>query len=350
MLFFLIFCRINFVGKINTIFMRVKTALLCIFSLLSIVVCFCLTPVEAASVAYGRIYPGGFPVALELNLDGAVIDEVGFVRTLAGNATLSNKLHRGDMITEIDGVKVRNCDDVVSKVSEGDGKEMEITLLRNGKEASVTVSPYIEGDSGKYKLGIYIRDSIFGVGTVTYIKENGCFAALGHQIVDSVAGEAPIVGGMVYDCEVLGVIKGKRNEPGELKAALKGEPIGEVFTCAVNGIYGRFYNFKPASDPITMGNRSLVTPGKAFILTSIMGKIDAYEAEIIRAIGQSEALAKGIFIRITDKRLLGYTGGIVQGMSGSPLFMGGKLIGAVTHVLINDPTKGYAIYIDWMQF
>ncbi len=334
--------------------MRIRSGLLCIFAVLGLIVCICLAPVRTVavncSVEYGRIYPGGFAIALELKTDGVVIDDVGFVGTSAGNATLRNKLRRGDMIIEIDGEKVRNCDDVVSRVSEGDGDEMNITLLRNGKEASVSVSPYIEGDSGKYKLGIYIRDSIFGVGTVTYVKENGCFVALGHKILDSVAGEVPIAGGMVYECEVLGVVKGKRNEPGELKATLKGEPIGEVYNCASCGIFGRFFSFKPTTDPVTLGSKNEVIPGKAFVFTSLLGEADAFEAEIIRAIGQSEAHPKSMLIRITDKRLLDHTGGIVQGMSGSPLFMGGKLVGAVTHVLINDPTKGYAIYIDWMQF
>lgn len=330
--------------------MKIKSALLGIFAVLSLVVCLCIAPTEATAVSIGRVYPGGFPIAMELDLDGAVIDEVGFVSTAAGNATLSNKLRRGDMITEIDGIKVNGCDDVVEKVSQGNGEQLSLSILRDGKELSVAVSPYIEGDTGKYKLGIYIRDSIFGVGTVTFIKENGFFAALGHRILDATAGEVPIVGGKVYDCEVLGVVKGKRNEPGELKAAIKGDPIGEVFTNTESGVYGRFFRFTPSTDPVTLGARSEVIPGKAFVFTSVDGKSDAYEAEIVRAIGQSEALPKGMFIRITDKRLLEITGGIVQGMSGSPLLMNGKLVGAVTHVLINDPTKGYAIYIDWMQF
>lgn len=324
-------------------------ALISIVAIMAVVIVGCLSPIDASASMLGRIYPGGYPIALELEIDGAVIDEVGFVRTAAGNATLSNKLKRGDTITEIDGDKVGCCGDIVERIEGGDGGELNLTLLRGGKEVTVAVTPYIEADSGLYKLGVLIRDTISGVGTVTYVKENGFFAALGHQITDSVAGNIPISGGKVYGCEVLGVTKGKRNAPGEIKAAMSGEPIGEVFSNTNVGLYGKFYDFKPACDPVPIGKRSEIVPGKAYVLTAPDGNVSAFEADIIRAVGQSEALPKGILIRITDKRLLEQTGGIIQGMSGSPLLMNGKLVGAITHVLKIDPTKGYAIYIDWMQ-
>ena len=308
-------------------------------------------PQVASAAALGKaVYPGGFPVAMVLNIDGAVIDEVGFVQTAAGNASLGNKLRRGDAITEIDGSKVSNCDDIVDIVEGGEGAEIVLTLIRDGKEVKVAVTPYIESDSGLYKLGVYIRDTISGVGTVTYIKDNGYFGALGHKIVDSVAGgDVPISGGEIYDCEIIGVTKGKRNVPGEIRATMKGDPIGEVFANTDFGVFGRFYDFLPQSDNVPFGSRSDVVPGKAYVITSVGNGAVVYEIDIIKASGQAEPSTKSMIIRITDKRLLEITGGIVQGMSGSPVLQNGKIVGAVTHVLINDPTKGYAIYTDWMQ-
>lgn len=305
--------------------------------------------VSTVNAAISHTYiSGGFQIAMVLDIDGAVIDEVGFVKTAAGDASLGNKLRRGDTITKIDGNKVSGCDEIIKEVEEGDGSEIVLTLIRGGKETEIAVTPYIESDSGLYKLGVYIRDTISGVGTVTYIKENGFFAALGHKIVDSVGGDVPISGGKVYDCDILGVTKGKRNEPGELRAAIKGDPIGEIFSNTEFGVFGKFSSI-PQGEPVSLGAQGDVMPGKAYIITSLGEGVGVYEVDIIRAIGQSEAASKGILIRVTDKRLLEASGGIVQGMSGSPLLQGGKLVGAITHVLINDPAKGYAIYIEWME-
>ncbi|MCH5164188.1 MAG: SpoIVB peptidase [Clostridiales bacterium] len=329
---------------------RLATRYIFLVLIVCAVALMCITPATNASALSKSVYPGGFPVAMILSIDGAVIDEVGFVKTAAGNATLSNKLRRGDTITEIDGSKVSNCDEIVDIIEGGEGAEITLTLIRGGKEVKIAVTPYIESDSGLYKLGVYIRDTISGVGTVTYIKENGFFGALGHKIVDSVAGcDIPISGGEIYGCDIIGVTKGKRNAPGEIRATLKGDAIGEVFSNTDFGVFGRFFNYTPTEDPAELGTKNEVMPGKAYILTSVGNGTNVYEVDIIRALGQSEASPKGILIRITDKRLLDISGGIVQGMSGSPLLLGGKIVGAVTHVLVNDPTKGYAIYIDWMQ-
>lgn len=309
-----------------------------------------VAPVRSAVAEPLRtLYPGGFPIGIVLDIKGAVIDEVTFVRTAAGNASLGNKLKRGDAIVGVDGKDVSGCDEIVDLVEGGNGAEMTLTLLRGGKRLDIAVTPYIESDSGLYKLGVNIRDTICGVGTVTYVRENGSFGALGHKIVDSVAGDVPISGGEVYDCEVEGVTPSKRNDPGEIRAMIVGDSIGRIEDNTEYGVFGRFYGFSPRLDPVPQGDRSEVMPGKAYILTSVGDQTTAYEIDVIRAISQSSANVKGMLIRITDKRLLEKSGGIVQGMSGSPILMGGKLIGAITHVLIGDPTKGYAVYIDWMR-
>lgn len=296
------------------------------------------------------VYPGGFPIAMVLDIDGAVIDDVGVVKTAVGDASLGNKLKKGDTITEIDGHKITCSQDVVAIVEGGNGDEIILTLLRGGKEKDVTVVPYIESDSGTFRLGVYLRDTVSGVGTVTYVKENGRFCALGHSIEDSVGGEVPIRGGKVFGCEVVGVEKGKRNEAGELKAEVSGqEAIGEVYSNGKTGVFGKFYDFKPNGDMLRLGNRNDVLPGKAYVISTVNDSTEAYEIDVIRALPQAESMPKGLFIRVTDKRLLGICGGIVQGMSGSPIIINGKIVGAVTHVLLNDATKGYGIYVDWMQ-
>lgn len=297
-----------------------------------------------------RVYAGGFPIAMVFDIDGAVIDEVGVVKTAAGDATLANKLRRGDTITKIDGVKVAGCDEVVSTVEGGDGDEITLTLIRDGKETTANVTPYIDSDSGLFKLGIYIRDTISGVGTVTYVRENGYFGALGHQIVDGVAGSAvPLLGGKVYNCDIVGITKGKRNEAGELRATIKGEPIGEIYSNLEAGVFGRFFDFVPQTELLSLGARSSALPGKAYIITTVGDGPVTYEVDIIRALSQNEPTPKGLLLRVTDRRLLAASGGIVQGMSGSPIIQNGKIVGAVTHVLVADPTKGYGIYTDWMQ-
>ena len=305
---------------------------------------------EAVSVsAIGKLaYPGGFQIAMILDVDGVVIDDVGVVKTSAGSASLANKLKRGDIIIAFDGKRVGDSAEIVSAISQGTGDKIALTLLRNGKEIDVSVTPYIEHDSGLFRLGIYLRDTVSGIGTVTYVKENGYFAALGHSIEDSVAGVVPISGGKAYSCEISGIVKGKKGEAGEIRANVK-EQIGEIYCNSSVGVVGRFYDYKPTEELITIGSRSDVIPGKAYLVSEISGESIYYEIDIIRALPQGEPAAKGIFIRITDRRLLEKSGGIVQGMSGSPIILNGKIVGAVTHVLINDPTKGYGIYIDWMQ-
>ncbi len=330
---------------IYTIFMKKRIMFLCLFTVLLVS---SSLRAEPAMANIKSVNVGGFPIAMELSIDGAVVDEVGFVKTAAGNATLANKLQKGDTITAIDGEKVSGCDDVIDAVEGGDGAELELTLIRSGKEATVSVVPYIETDSGAYKLGVYIRDTISGIGTVTYVKENGYFGALGHKITDSVAGDVPISGGEVYECEILGIDASKRNAPGEIRAAQKGDPIGEIYDMSDFGIFGKLFAYSVRSDPVSVGTQDDVTPGKAYIMTTLDG-LGVYEVEIIKAYRQSEAAPKGMFLRVTDKRLLGIAGGIVQGMSGSPILQKGKLIGAVTHVLVNDPAKGFAIYADWMM-
>ena len=308
---------------------------------------FSLGNVYAASDYLFGVRQGGFPIAFSLDADGVIIDEVGFVQTEAGYASFANKLRRGDFIVAIDGEKIKDSAQIKEYLKNTDGKEVDLEFLRKGEKNVVTISPYIDL-SGSYDFGLMLRDNISGAGMVTFVRNNGFFAALGHKVVDSVAGDVPIESGKVYGCEIGGIVKSRRGSPGELQAYVKGGNIGEVFANTEFGLYGRM-NVATLSGDMQIASVDEVTPGKAFLCTTVSDSPKMYEIEIIKASKQADISEKGLVLRIVDQRLLALTGGIVQGMSGSPILQNGKIVGAVTHVFTADPTKGYGIYAQWMR-
>lgn len=294
---------------------------------------------------------GGFPVAMALFTDGVIIEDTAPVETPFGRVKPAIHLKRGDFITELDGIKVKCGEDIENIISSKGSKAMLIKVLRSGEEKTFEICPAKEEFSNKYRLGLVIRDYLLGVGMVSYINEDGSFAALGHPITDSVAGKVPIRSGKVFSCQQIGVTKGERGVPGELRVKLDAgkRPIGEIYKCCDSGVYGKLYNI-PKTKNYPIANRKNVKAGEAYIYTDMDGgKPEFYKIEIIRAVSQNDYADKGIIFRVTDSRLLSLTGGIVQGMSGSPIVQNNRIIGAVTHVFINDPTKGYGIYMDFMH-
>ena len=196
-----------------------------------------------------------------------------------------------------------------------------------------------------------VLTNVSGIGTVTFIRENGSFGALGHPIADAYGYSDIYTKGTVYDCIIYGYNRAEKDEPGELLGRITSNtPIGTFDTNTVSGITGQFFNVPTSASKIAVGSKDEVKPGKAYIATTIDGtKPETYEIEIVKAENQNEEKEKSMVIRVTDKKLLETTGGILQGMSGSPIIQNGKLIGAVTHVLTADSTLGYGIYIDWMM-
>ena len=198
-----------------------------------------------------------------------------------------------------------------------------------------------------------MRDDVSGIGTLTYVnKQTNAFAALGHAITDN-DNDVDVAGGSVYNCKLLGIDKGEKNNPGQLRCMFlqSDEVKGEIYKNTKYGVYGRIDNLEGLVDPnltLKLGGRLSVKPGKAYIVSSVSGIREEYEIEIIKASYQAKANDKSLVFRVKDRRLLELTGGIVQGMSGSPIVQNGKLIGAVTHVFMADPTKGYGVYSDWM--
>ncbi len=297
-----------------------------------------------------EVYVGGNPIGISLDTASSiVISESVFGKE---NKTLASKLFKpGDIISKINDFEISTLEDIVNIVEASDNGELEIEYYRNNKSCKSKVIA-TKDESGDYKLGITVKDDVSGIGTLTYVNsKNGEFGALGHPICEN-AEYVKLVEGNIYDCKLLGIDKGEINNPGQLRGVfVEGQnKKGEITLNNKFGVYGKIEDYSIVDTNLTahLGGRLSVTPGKAKIVSSISGIREEYEIEIIRAYSQNTEKDKSFVFRVTDKRLLEITGGIVQGMSGSPILQNGKVIGAITHVFTADPTKGYGVYTDWM--
>ena len=269
---------------------------------------------------------------------------------------MKNKpIKSGDVLYKIDNNIIEDIDQIPELLEEADGERTILTLLRDDKEIEVEVIPELDVSTGVYKLGLWVRDDASGVGTLTFVNsKNNRFGALGHPITDYETGiEIPVQGGKIYKCNLIGITKGERGKPGELRCLfMQGNNYkGTIDTNCDYGVYGEAINLDGLIDnnlAVEVGSRMCVRPGKAKLISSVSGVREEYDIEIIKATYQPKSSDKSMVIRVTDSRLLALTGGIVQGMSGSPIIQDGKLVGAVTHVFLSDPTKGYGVYVDWM--
>lgn len=307
-------------------------------------------PIKKVSVKLASdddYYVGGVPIGLEINTDGAIV-------VSRQSKAVSEKLKDGDIITEINGVPVESLSSLSDAIQTGED-EVEVKFLRKNKEIKTLIKTYKDEASGRLKLGVMVKDNVAGVGTLTFVNaKNYEYGALGHPIVDA-NGEniVPVLSGEVYQCNLIGINKGKRNAPGELRCVFSSnaESKGDIKKNDKFGISGVLQSTEGLIDKnltAKLGGRLGVTMGNAKIVSSISGIREEYDIEIIKANYQKAADDKSLIFRVKDKRLIELTGGIVQGMSGSPIMQNGKIIGAVTHVFMNDPTKGYGVYVDWM--
>lgn len=286
-------------------------------------------------------YIGGAPIGLSISTDGVIVisDE--------GDSCLKE----GDIITKINGSKIDDVDDIEEALSSTN--EAEVTFFRKNKEVKALVK--VLKDDEKYRLGLVVKDNITGVGTLTFVnKDSGEYGALGHAVVDEAGGNVvPVKEGKVYSCNLIGINKGQKNNPGQLRCLFlqNDKNKGDIVSNGKFGINGTMKDVDGLVDKnltAKIGGRLSVMPGKATIISDISGIKEEYEIEIIKANYQKKANDKSLVFRVKDKRLLNLTGGIVQGMSGSPIMQNGKIVGAVTHVFLSDPTKGYGVYADWM--
>ena len=296
------------------------------------------------------VYLGGFPLGFTINCKGVVV--------VANSNRTAPEIKEGDVLTKIEGIEINSAEEIYQIINSQNfaGKVLNVTIVRGGEEIHTTICPIYDGFLKFYKLGLWIRDNAAGVGTVTYIrKDNLRFGALGHPVCDIDTGtELPVLNGNVYKCNIVGCKQGTKGNAGELKGLFlrNGSVYGTLDKNNKFGVYGTFskkYIENFSNNLIEVAGREEVKSGKAKIFCTVEGcEPKEYEIEIVKTYFQQTKDNKSMFIRVTDKELLAKTGGIVQGMSGSPIIQNGKLVGAVTHVFVSDPTKGYGVYADWM--
>lgn len=251
-----------------------------------------------------------------------------------------------DVILKYNQVEVNTLRELQEQMMKSKLNEVSITFLRNNKIHEKTIQPAQKAD-GSYSLGLYIKDRVLGVGTLTYVlKENSSFGSLGHNIKI----EGNIKNGFLKEAEVYDIVKAQNGVVGQKSAKITGEVIGEILKNTESGIHGTFKDLNSKDfKELYIGRKEDVKPGKASILTCINKKtVEEFDIEIIDVYKQNIKDIKSMKIKVTDPRLLDKTGGIIQGMSGSPIIQNNKIIGAVTHVIVNNPQEGYGIYIEWM--
>ena len=303
--------------------------------------------------AEGReLIPGGQLVGVAVKTDGLVYVGASDLGSSPSPARLSG-LKNGDVITKINGIPIDGVRSLTENVQPE--KENTIEVMRGDQTLSLRLTPKTDPRDGKAKIGAWVRESVAGLGTLTYIDpKTGEFAALGHSISDPDANiVVPITGGQLIDAKFTGVVRGEKGAPGELSGAFlnDGAVLGTIRENAQSGIKGTFTKADVGSyaysGPIEIAEKGDVKIGHAEILSTVSDTgTDVYGIDIV-AIDESGS-ERNLLIKVTDQALLNATGGIVQGMSGSPIIQDGKLVGAVTHVLVNDPTRGYGIFIENM--
>ena len=287
----------------------------------------------AASAA--TVIPGGGTIGLSLTVDGAAI--VSFSRDEPKRAGLEC----GDVITAVDGRPIGGVTEVLAAVAASEGKPLRLTVRREGETKDVRLAP-VQAETG-WQLGLYLRDRLTGIGTVTYYEpDSGTFAALGHGVSEGGA-LLPLKEGTALESEVVSVVRGQDGAAGTLHGAVAGGCVrGEISENTPQGVFGTMD--APDGQAVQTGTAHI---GEAVIRSNVRGsEVEEFTVRI-RSVN-ARAAQKNLLIEVTDPALLEQTGGIVQGMSGSPILQDGKLVGAVTHVLLDDPATGYGILIDRM--
>ncbi|MCT8976020.1 SpoIVB peptidase [Clostridium sp. CX1] len=304
------------------------------------------------------LYPGGQPVGVKLTTKGVLVVALSDIKTDKGKITSPAALagiQIGDNIVKINGVNIKNAEQTQSEINNSEGKELKITVERKGQQSEKIVKPVKNEEDKNYKVGLWVRDSTAGVGTLTFYDEkSGMFAALGHPITDVDTGTIlNIDSGEIVPSSIISVKKGLRGNPGELKGIFIDEDsvLGKIYKNTECGVFGKS-NSKLSNKhykPMKVALRDEIKEGPAKILTTVDGEEPKYyDIQIEKLLSQDTPGPKSMVIRVTDSKLIEKTGGIVQGMSGSPIIQDNKIVGAVTHVLINKPDVGYGIYIEWM--
>ena len=301
------------------------------------------------------VYVSGNTVGIYMETEGVMIIDTGEILSEEGTKEepARDMVKPGDYIVTFNQQEVRNKKDLIEDLTELKEQTVVLGVMRDGQNIPVSLTP-VKDTEGKYRLGIWVRDDTQGIGTLTYVDKNGRFGALGHGISDVDTGSLFKVGqGRLYQAEILGIQKGTSGNPGELAGLIRYEPgkvIGSVSQNSEKGIYGIYSGSTSAVNlqKMEIAYKQELETGPASVLCCVDGEVKEYEAEITKIDMNHEDSNKSFVIHITDPDLLDLTGGIVQGMSGSPVIQNGKFVGAVTHVFVQDATTGYGIFAETM--
>lgn len=299
-----------------------------------------------------KVYPCGQPFGLKMFTKGVMVVGMGEVeKGIMPSKDAGIKL--GDMILSIDDIPVYNNQDIIDIINQSNGKDVFIKVNRNNIEHIFKLTPKRSPTQDVYKAGMWVRNSTAGIGTLTFFTDNGHFGGLGHPVCDIDTGEImPLLSGEIINVEISGINKGRSGSPGELKGSFSNEEnIGILTKNTSTGVFGKITNleFLNNKKKLSVGMVKDIKQGPAKILATIDEKGPAYFDIIIDKINYNNTNpCKNMIIKIIDKKLINKTGGIVQGMSGSPIIQNGKLVGAVTHVFVNQPLKGYGIFAENM--
>ncbi len=295
----------------------------------------------------------GTPFGIKLYTDGVLVVGMADVQTAAGgvNPAASAGICVGDTIVSVNGHAVSTNEDVAAHISACGGRAVTLQVRRDGVEFTAVLVPARAADGSGYRAGMWVRDSTAGVGMLTfYDPATGAYAGLGHAVCDADTGDIlSVSAGEIVPARIHGVKMGVAGEPGELKGSFQAGSYGDLRRNAENGLYGLLTRAPAVGVTMPIAMKQEVQTGAAQILTTIDdGEPSLYDIEIQQVRHNASAVTRHMIVRITDETLLAATGGIVQGMSGSPIIQDGKLVGAVTHVLVDDPTRGYAIFAENM--
>ncbi|MCI8347349.1 MAG: SpoIVB peptidase [Bacilli bacterium] len=321
--------------------MKIKNKLLSLMVLLLFII-----PLNVFAYS-SHIIPGGETIGIEVNSKGVLV--VGFYKVNNSYIGRNAGFEVGDKIIKLDGVDVNSISSMIEIINKSTKNTVEFTILRGSSEKNISLN-LTEGSDGVLKTGLYVKDSINGIGTLTYIDpETMIFGALGHEIVEkTTAKKFEIKDGIIFGADVVAIEKSTNGNAGEKNAKYdKTEVFGKITGNEISGIFGTYTKELSNKEKLEVAESKDIKTGKATIRTVIKDdKVDEFSINILKLDESNET--KNILFEVIDERLLKEAGGIVQGMSGSPIIQNGKIIGAVTHVIVNDTTKGYGIFITTM--
>ncbi len=311
---------------------------------------------EAKGTEDRLVVPSGKTVGIYINTRGVLVIDTGEVTDMEGRTRTParNRLLTGDYIIMLNGEAMKTKKQLIDRITNCDGKELVFGVSRRGQDVTVEIHP-VETEPGTYKVGIWVRDDLQGLGTVTYLSGRR-FGALGHSINDTDTGSILEIGsGEIYDADIYGVEKGLSGNPGEIEGMIAYQTervVGNIEKNRIYGIYGTasdvFCEDMRENNPVPVASKEEVRTGKACIQSYVSGQRAFYDIRIT-GIHRNRNGDPEIEFIVTDDNLISLTGGIIQGMSGSPILQDGKLAGAVTHVFVDDPKRGYGIFVETMR-